>query len=104
MRSRQIAVLRAVGAVKSQVIRLVLVEAITLGLLGSVMGLALGLHTAYSDQRITAGLVDVTLDYIVPTGTIALSVGLTVAVCLIAGIAPARRAARNNIIEAMQTV
>ena len=34
MRTRQIAVLRAVGAVKSQIIRLILAEAATLGLLG----------------------------------------------------------------------
>ncbi len=104
MRSRQIAVLRAVGAVKSQVVRLILTEAITLGLLGSVMGVALGFHTAYSDQQITSDAINVTFQFIVPAGTLALSILATVGVCLIAGIAPACRAARNNIIEAMQTV
>lgn len=104
MRTRQIAVLRAVGAVKSQIVRLILTEAITLGLLGSVMGIALGLHTAYSDQQITSDIIHVTFQFVVPTGTIALSVLVTVGVCLIAGIVPARYAARNNIIEAMQTV
>lgn len=103
LRTRQIAVLRAVGASKSQIIRLVLAEAITLGLLGSVMGVALGLHEAYSVNHIAAGLIDVTLEFIVPLGTIGLSVGLTVAVCVLAGIAPARYAARNNIIAAMRT-
>ena len=103
LRTREIAVLRAVGAVKSQIIRLVLAEAITLGLLGSVMGVALGLHEAYSVNHIAAGLIDVTLEFIVPLGTIGLSVGLTVAVCVLAGIAPARYAARNNIIAAMRT-
>ena len=101
-RSRQIAVLRAVGALKSQIIRLVLAEAITLALLGSVMGVALGLHEAASINRIAATLVDVHLAFIVPLGTLSLAIALTVAVCIVSAIAPARHAARNNIIEAMQ--
>jgi ABC-type lipoprotein release transport system permease subunit len=105
LRARQIAVLRAVGAQKSQIIRLVLTEAITLGLLGSVIGVALGLHEAYSVNHIAANLTDivVTLEFIVPVGTVALSVALTVTVCLLAAIAPDRYAARTNIIAAMQT-
>jgi ABC-type antimicrobial peptide transport system permease subunit len=104
MRSRQIAMLRAVGAVKSQIVRLVLTEAVTLGALGSVMGVALGFHTAYSDQQISSRIADITFEFIVPMGTVAISVLITVGVCLLAGIGPARRAARNNIIDAMQTV
>ncbi len=103
LRSRQIAVLRAVGALKSQIIRLVLTEAATLGLLGSVMGVALGLHEAYSVNHIAAGLIDVSLEYVVPVKSILLAVVLTVGVCVLAGIGPARYAARNNIIAAMQT-
>lgn len=103
VRSREIAVLRAIGAQKLQIIRLVLAEAVTLGLLGSVIGLALGLHAAASDNHVTSGLTDVKFAFIVPIGSIALSVALTGAVCLLAGIIPARYAARNNIIAAMQT-
>jgi len=104
VRSREIAVLRAVGAQKLQIIRLVLAEAVTLGLLGSVIGLALGLHAAASDNYVTSGLTDVKFAFIVPIGSIALSVALTGAVCLLAGVIPARYAARNNIIAAMQTM
>jgi ABC-type lipoprotein release transport system permease subunit len=104
LRSRDIAVLRAVGAHRSQIIRLVLAEAITLGLLGSVIGLSLGFHEAYSVNRIATSLIDVTLDFIVPVGTVGLSVALTVGVCLVAGIPPACRAARSDVIAAMQTV
>ncbi len=103
IRSREIAILRAVGALKSQIVRLVLAEAIALGLIGSIMGLALGFHEAISRNRIVADLIGFEPEFIVPLGTLALAVGLTVLVCLLAGIAPARRAARNNIIEAMQT-
>ncbi len=103
LRTRQIAVLRAVGALKSQIVRLVLAEAMTIGLLGSVMGLALGFHEADSVNRIVSGMLSVSLDFIVPVTTIALAVLLTVSVCVLAAIIPARYAARNNIIDAMQT-
>ena len=103
LRTRQIAVLRAVGALKSQIVRLVLAEAVTIGLLGSVMGLALGLHEADSVNRIVSGLLSVSLEFVVPVATIALAVLLTVSVCVLAAIIPARYAARNNIIDAMQT-
>jgi putative ABC transport system permease protein len=103
MRSRELAVLRAVGAHRSQIIRLILAEAVTIGLLGSVISVALGCHLAYSDNRVGEALIDVSLEFIVPVATVALSVGLTVAVCLLAGVRPARRAARSDIIAVMQT-
>ena len=103
LRSCELAMLRAVGAQKSQIIRLVFAEAITLGLLGSVIGVLLGFHAAYSDNLVAATLIDVTLEFIVPIGTVSLSVALTVAVCVVAGIVPARYAARSNIIAALQT-
>jgi ABC-type lipoprotein release transport system permease subunit len=103
IRSRQIAVLRSIGAVKSQIIRLVLAEAISLGLLGSVIGMALGAHLALSDSRITGALIGFQPELIIPIGTVTLGIALTLMVCLGAGIIPARYAARNNIIAAMQT-
>ena len=104
LRTRQIAVLRAVGALKSQIVRIVFVEAMTIGLLGSILGLALGLHEAYSVNRIATGLIDLDLEFVVPFRTIALAMMLTVGVCLVAAIAPARHAARNNIADAMRSI
>jgi ABC-type lipoprotein release transport system permease subunit len=101
-RTRQIATLRAVGAKRSQIIRLVLGEAVTIGLLGSVAGLALGFHEAHTVNSLTSRLADITLEFIVPYGTIAAAVGLTVAICLLAAVAPARLAARDNVIAALQ--
>ncbi len=102
IRARQLAVLRAVGALKSQIVRLVLAEAITLSLIGSVTGVALGVHEAYSRNRLVMGITGMQLEFIMPYGAIAVGVGVTVLICLLAGIGPARFAARNNIVEAMQ--
>ncbi|UCE59685.1 MAG: ABC transporter permease [Phycisphaerales bacterium] len=103
-RARQIAVLRAVGALKSQIVRMVLVESVALGLLGSVMGVALGIHEAYSDNRVSGALIGFFPEFIIPIGTVSFGIALTVATCLIAGILPAYRASRSNIVAAMQSV
>ncbi len=103
IRTRQIAILRAVGALKSQIVRLVLAEAITLALLGTAAGTAMGIHQAYTDNRVTGSLVGVYLDYLIPVGTIGFVCILAIAVCLLAAIGPARYAAKNNIVDAMQT-
>lgn len=103
-RSRQVATVRAVGGTKSQIIRLILAEALTLGLLGSVIGVTLGLHSAYSAGVLSAAVIGIESEVIVPWSRTATAVGLTLAVCLLAGLAPARRAARSNIVEALSGV
>jgi bifunctional DNA-binding transcriptional regulator/antitoxin component of YhaV-PrlF toxin-antitoxin module len=102
-RARQIAILRAVGAVRSQILRLVLTEAITLALLGCAMGLALGFQQAHTVNQLAGELSGVYLECLIPFGTLLLSIGLTVGVCVLAGLGPARYAARGNIIAALQT-
>jgi hypothetical protein len=102
-RTRQIAILRAVGAMRSQILRMVLAEAITLGLLGSILGLGLGFHQAHSEDYLVGELSGVYAGVVVPFGTILLSIGFTVLVCVLAGFGPARYAARSNIISAIQT-
>lgn len=102
IRARQLAVLRAVGALKSQVLRLVLAEAVALALVGSVAGVALGMHEAWTDLRVTDSLGGLRLDYVVPWVKVAIGVAITVFVCLVAGFGPARYAARNNVVEAMR--
>jgi hypothetical protein len=101
-RTRQIAVLRAVGALKSQIVRLVLAEALTLGVMGCLIGIALGLHTAYSMNYITEKLVGIKLVFAVPWGRVGAAAALTLLIALLAGVGPARHAARNNVVDALQ--
>ncbi|MFH0981500.1 MAG: ABC transporter permease, partial [Planctomycetota bacterium] len=101
-RTRQIAVLRAVGAVKSQILRLVLTEALTLGVMGCVLGILLGMHTADSMNTITEKLVGVELIFAVPWRRVGGAAALTLLIALLAGLGPARHAARNNIVDALQ--
>jgi ABC-type lipoprotein release transport system permease subunit len=102
-RARQIAMLRAVGATKWQIIRLVIGEALVLGSIGSLMGVGIGLHAAAVFRFITASIWGFKPPATIPWDWVSYGVGFTMGVCLIAGLLPARRAARNNIIDALQT-
>ncbi len=102
-RARQIATLRALGATQWQIVRLVIGEAVVLGALGSLLGLGLGLHAAASMNVMTRSIWGLAPQWTIPWDLVGLGTALTVGVCVIAGIAPARRAARSNIIDALQT-
>ena len=102
-RSRQIAVLRAVGATKSQIARLVLIEAMVLGLLGCVVGVALGMHTAYTDGVLTERMLGLPMPWVAPWGRVIAAGAITWTICVAAGIGPALRAARGNVIGALQS-
>jgi putative ABC transport system permease protein len=102
-RQRQIAVMRAVGATRWQMVRLVMGEAIILGMLGSAMGILLGLHLAANSNYVTEKVWGFEPVWTIPWGWVGGAVAITSAACLIAGIFPARLAARSNIVSAMQS-
>jgi putative ABC transport system permease protein len=102
-RTREIALLRTLGASRRQVLRSVLAEGALLGALGAVVGLGLGLLAA---EGLRALFVAVGLD-LPSTGTVvaprtvvvSLAVGLVVTVA--AAVAPALRATRVAPVEAL---
>ncbi len=100
-RTKELAMLRAVGATRGQILRMVLGEAIVLGLLGSALGLALGLHLATDMSTIIEKMMGYRAPVEVPWTIVAIAVGLTIGLCIIAGLLPARHAARTNIIDAL---
>lgn len=103
-RSRQIAMLRAVGATKWQIVRIVIGEALVLGSLGCFLGIGLGLIGAGSISETIHAIWGMELDWTIPWGWVGIGAAFTLLVCLTAGILPARRAARTNIIDAMQSI
>jgi putative ABC transport system permease protein len=95
-RTRELALLRIVGASRRQVFRSVLAEAAIVGLVSSLLGLGLGVLAAIGLEKLLSGF-GVTL----PSGPIVFE-ARTVIVCLVVGvgvtlvsaISPARRAVR----------
>ncbi|HEU4346604.1 MAG TPA: ABC transporter permease [Actinoplanes sp.] len=105
-RTRELALLRAMGASRLQVITSVLVEAIVIGLLGAVLGLATGVGVggglAYLVSTFTGGLDLAPIA--VPAAAVISAFGVGVLVTVVAAVLPALRAARIAPVAAMQDV
>jgi putative ABC transport system permease protein len=96
-RTREIGMLRAVGMTRRQVRRMIRYESVITALIGAVLGIALGI--------VLAGLLVWRVDFIdfsVPTVLIILFAVAAVVVGILAAIFPARRAARLNVLRALQ--
>ena len=98
-RTREVGLLRAVGMSRSQMRRTIRYEAVLIGLIGSVLGVIIGLGTAASLVHILRdnGLTDLA----VPGRQLALYVGLAVAAGVLAAALPARRATRLDVLAAI---
>jgi putative ABC transport system permease protein len=83
--------------------RLVIGEAAVLGTLGSLLGVSLGLHAAHGLNAMTVAIWGYEPRWTIPWNLVGPGIAFTILVCLIAGLVPARRAARNNVIDALQT-
>ncbi|MER6049194.1 FtsX-like permease family protein [Streptomyces sp. NPDC001793] len=105
-RSREIALLRAVGAARRQVVRSVLVEAGLLGLVASAGGFALGLGIAAAMRPLLnttgAGLPDGPL-VITPAAPLA-SLAVGVVITVLAAWLPSRKAAKIAPVAALSSV
>ncbi|MFI9236742.1 ABC transporter permease [Streptomyces sp. NPDC053079] len=105
-RSREIALLRAVGASRRQVVRSVLIEAGLLGLVASAAGFVLGLGIAAGLHPLLnstgASLPDGPM-VITPTAVL-YALGVGVAVTVLAAWLPSRKAARIAPVEALAAV
>lgn len=100
-RTREIGVLRAVGATRLQIGRLVVDEGVVIGLIGCLVGIAVGSALGYLFVLGTsASGFEVAFHYPTTAALLALSGGLFIGV--FAGLLPARAAARKSIVEAVQ--
>lgn len=102
-RTRELALLRAVGASRGQVLRVVLGEAALLGLVGSVLGLGAGLLLAGGLKAFFAAIgLEISGGLPVHTRTIVVSLLVGTLVTLISAVLPAIRASRVAPVAAMR--
>jgi putative ABC transport system permease protein len=104
-RARELALLRALGATRRQVLGLVIAEAAVIGVLPTVGGLGAGLGAALAIRAVFRAVgVDVPSTHLVlEPRTIAISLAVGIGVTIAAGVVPAIRATRVPPIEALQT-
>ncbi|MEO8749226.1 MAG: ABC transporter permease, partial [Allobranchiibius sp.] len=103
-RARELALLRAVGATRAQVIRMVLGEAVVVGLVGSAFGILFGLLIAAGAKAVISTFLNTDLGSGLPVHptTIVLSVLVGVVVTVISAVLPARRASRVAPVAGMR--
>ena len=95
-RTRELALLRIVGASRRQVFRSVLGEAFIVGLLSSLLGLGLGVLAAVGLEKLLSGF-GVTLPsgpLVFQTRTVIVCLVVGIGVTMVSAISPARRAVR----------
>jgi putative ABC transport system permease protein len=95
-RTREIGIRKAVGAKRGQILLQFLVEAVTLSLIGGVVGIALGV-------LVSAAIADAAgWALVVQPVTLALAVGFSILVGVVFGVWPARQAAVLDPIAALR--
>lgn len=97
-RTSEIGLRKALGAEPAQIQVQFLIESILISLLGGLVGISLGLLVS----TVVINLLDV--PFTIDSGAIALGFGFSVAVGVIFGWAPARRASRLNPIDALRSI
>jgi putative ABC transport system permease protein len=98
-RTREIGMLRAVGMTRREVRRIVRHESVITALIGAVLGLPLGIFLA---ALVTRALSSQGIVFALPGRSLVLFAVIAVVAGIGAAILPARRAARLNVLEALQ--
>lgn len=103
-RTRELALLRALGARRGQVFRSVLAEAAAVGTAAAVAGAGLGIAVARGLAALLAafGLSLPVTGLVVPPGQVSLAAGVAVATTLAAALVPAWRATRVAPVQALR--
>lgn len=100
-RTREIGMLRAVGATRKQVRMIILAEALILAAIGTAFGLLSGLYLGYmTTQAIDA--LGFPITYTFPASGVIAGVAIGLLFGALAAIIPARQAAGMNVVEALR--
>jgi putative ABC transport system permease protein len=104
LRTRQwtLGVLRAIGLTRGELLRLVLVEAVLLAIVGAILGVASGLVMSLNANRLYQILIGFAPPMAVPWGVVLLGSAAVVVLSLLASAWPARSIARREPLELLQ--
>ncbi len=97
-RTREIGMLRAIGMTRRQVRRMVRQESVITALIGAGLGLPLGIFLA---AVFTQALSDQGIGFSLPVGSLIVFTIVAILAGVLAAVAPARRAARLDVLDAL---
>ncbi len=95
-RTKEIGLLKAIGAKQKDILTQFLVEAVVMTLIGGLIGIILGISGAYA-VSLVAGI-----PFVVSIPAIIIAVGVSTLVGIVFGLYPARRAAQLSPIDALR--
>lgn len=95
-RTREIGLLKAIGAKERDILTQFLVEAVVMSLIGGIIGIILGISGAFLIAIIA------NIPFVVSVPAVILAVGVSTLVGIVFGIYPARRAAKLSPIDALR--
>jgi putative ABC transport system permease protein len=99
----QFGVLRSIGVTRSQLLRLVLAEAILLGLVACVLGTAAGLEMSVNAVAVQVDVTGYAPDLFIPWNYVALGAGIILVVSILASLWPAILVARTQPLDLLQS-
>jgi putative ABC transport system permease protein len=104
VRSRrwQFGILRSIGVTRDQLLRLVLAEAVLLGIIGIGLGLAAGMELAANDRALTTVITGYHPPLVIPWNFLIIGMAAVMVVALGASIGPAISVARQEPLELLQ--
>ncbi|GAB2844175.1 ABC transporter permease [Lentzea nigeriaca] len=99
-RTRESALLRALGLTRGQLRQMLVVESILMALIGAVVGVLLGAGFGWLLVEAISN-PEFQISFSIPFGQIGIMLGLAVVAAVIAAALPARRAAKNSVVAGM---
>jgi putative ABC transport system permease protein len=101
-RKREIGIIRAIGGMRSQIRKMVLLEAVAISIVGVLTGaLASLFNTYFMVHTVGMALAGYTVPFFYPWKMILMTLPIVLIISLIAGWWPAKRAAQVQVIEAI---
>jgi putative ABC transport system permease protein len=102
-RRRELGVMQAVGGLRNQIRRTIWIEALSIGVIGLVLGGGLGaINLYYSLGMVKRDLGGIDLEYIFPVAFMGLMIPTILAAAFVAAIGPAESAVRGALVEALE--
>ncbi len=101
-RTREIGIMKAIGANSRKVMEIFLVESALLGLIGGAVGCIVGVLLSAVISVASVYYLPVTIKLSIPIWLLLFGLGFSVLVGILAGVWPARRAAKMNPVDALR--
>ena len=101
-RTREIGVMKAIGASNGRIMAIFLAESAAIGLVGGIIGIALGMGISALASLLINSLANYDFPLVFPVWGIVIALAFSMATGIISGLYPAMRAARMNPVDALR--